>query len=104
VTQPNLTRVVELLRSPEARPLIRETLWAGGVSIALIVLAALLVPAIAYAVYLAVALFFASALTGVFVSRVEAETGERLLESPALRRWLAGFAAVLAFLAAVILV
>lgn len=104
MTQPNLTRVLEVLRSERARPLIRETLWAAGVSVALILLAALLLPRIAYAIYLAVALFFASALTGVFVSLLEAETGERLLESPLLRRWLAGFAAAVAFLAAVILV
>lgn len=104
MTTPDLTNLLEVLRSPQARPLMREVAWTAGGCLALIILAALLVPGIALAVYLAVGVFFAAILTGVFVSLVESETGERLLDSPILRRWVAGFAAVLAVLAAVILV
>lgn len=104
MAKPDLINVLDLLGSPQARPLVREAAWAAGISIALILLAALLLPAIAYGVYLAVGVFFASTLTGVFTSLIETETDERLLESPSLRRWLAGFAALLAVLAAAILI
>lgn len=70
----------------------------------MILFVALVLPGIALAIYLAVGVFFAAILTGLFVSLVESETEERLLDSPVLRRWVAGFAAVLALLAAVILV
>lgn len=104
MSQPTFTGLLEILRSPEVRPLVRESLWAGGIALGLIVLAALIAPGIAYAVYLAVAIFFAATLTGLFVSLLEAQTGERVFSSPQLRRWLAACAAVLALLAAIILV
>jgi hypothetical protein len=104
VTPPSLTGIVELIQSDRARPLIREAVWAAGLSIGLIVLSAIVIPAIAYAVYLAVGVFFACILTGTFVSILEQETGESLFESPPLRRLLAGCAVMLAVLAAVILV
>ncbi len=104
MTGPDLTSLLDRLRSPQARPLIREAAWAGGISVGLILVASWVVPGIAYAVYLAVGVFFASALTGVFASLLEAETGERLLQSVLLRRWLAGFAVLMAVLAAAILV
>lgn len=104
MVKPDLINVLDLLRSPQARPLVREAAWAAGISVALILLAALLLPAIAHGVYLAVGVFFASTLTGVFTSVIETETDERLLQSPSLRRWLAGFAALLAVLAAAILI
>ncbi len=97
-------RILEVVRSEQARPLLREALWAAGISVALIVASAVLLPRIAYTVYLTVGVFFAATLTGVFVSLVESETGERLLRSALLRRWLAGFALVVSFLAAIILV
>jgi hypothetical protein len=101
---PTLTGVLELIRSPQARPLIREAAWATGICLGLIIVAAILVPRIAYAVYLAVAVFFAAMLAGAFVSLLEQETGERLFQSANLRKLLAGCAIVLAFLAAIILV
>jgi hypothetical protein len=104
VTNPSLTGIVDLIRSPQARPLIREAAWAAGGSLALLVLAAILVPRIAYAVYLAVAVFFSCVLAGTFVSILEKETGQTIFESGQLRKLLAGCAAILAFLAAVILV
>ena len=104
MSQPDFAAFLNYLRSEEARPLVVEAAWAAGGSVLLIVLSALIVPGIAYAVYLGVAVFFASILTGVFVSLLERETGGRVLESAALRRWVAGCALVLAFLAAVILV
>lgn len=104
MSQPNLGGLVEFVRSPEARPIIREVLWAGGIALGLILLAALILPGLAYAFYLAVAIFFASALTGLFVSLLERETEEEILTSPQLRRWVGGFALVLAVLAAIILV
>ena len=104
MAKPNLTDILERLRSPQARPLMREAGWAAGVSAALILLSSLVLPGIAYAVYLAVAIFFAAMLTGVFTSLLEAETEERLLSSPTLRLWLAGFAGLVALLAAAILV
>jgi hypothetical protein len=104
VTQPTLAGIVDLIRSPKARPLFREAAWAGGISIGLILVSAILLPRIAYAVYLAVAVFFACVLTGVFVSLLEQETGESVFSSPQLRKLLAGCAILLAFLAAVILV
>ena len=100
----DLTSVLDRLRSPQARPLIKEAAWAGGICVGAILVASLVVPGIAYAVYLAVGVFFAAALTGLFTSLLEAETGERLLQSPSLRRWLAGFATLMALLAAIILV
>lgn len=104
MSQPTLTGLMDFVRSPEARPLIREALWAAGVSLGLIVLAAIIAPGIAYALYLGVAVFFASTLTGLFVSLLEAETGERVVSSAHLRRWLGGCALALALLAALILV
>jgi hypothetical protein len=104
LSQPTLTGLLEIVRSPEVRPLIREALWAAGIALGLIVLAAIIVPGIAYAIYLAVAIFFASTLTGLFVSLLEAQTGERVFASAHLRRWLGGCAALLALLAAIILV
>ncbi len=100
----DFTRILEVVRSPQARPLLREAAWAAGICVALIVVSAVLLPRIAYTVYLTVGVFFAATLTGVFVSLVENETGDRLLRSPLLRRWLAGFALVVSFLAAIILV
>lgn len=96
--------MLEVLLSPQARPLIKEAAWAAGIAVGLILLAAWVFPGIAYAVYLAVGIFFAATLTGVFTSLMEAETGARLLDSFTLRRWLAGFAALLAILGAAILV
>lgn len=104
MTKPDLTNLLEVLRSPQARPLIREVAWTAGGCLGLILFVALVLPGIALAIYLAVGVFFAAILTGLFVSLVESETEERLLDSPVLRRWVAGFAAVLALLAAVILV
>jgi hypothetical protein len=104
VTNPSLTGIIDLIRSPEAKPLIREAAWAAGISLALLILAALIVPRVAYAVYLAIAVFFACILTGTFVSLLEQETGESLFQSVRLRKLLAGCALILAFLAAVILV
>lgn len=104
LTKPDLTELLAVLRSPQARPLIREAGWAAGVCVAIIVLASLLIPRVAYAAYLAVGVFFAATLTGVFVSLLESETDQRLVHSPVLRRWLAGFATVVAILAAAILV
>lgn len=104
MSQPNLTGLVDYLQSPEARPLVRDAIWAGGISLVLIVLAAIIAPGIAYALYLAVAVFFASTLTGLFVSLLEVETGERVISSPQLRRWLGACALALALLAAIILV
>lgn len=104
MSQPTLTGLVEYLQSAEARPLIRDALWAGGISVGLIVLAAIIAPGIAYALYLAVSVFFASTLTGLFVSLLEAETGERVISSAQLRRWLGACALALALLAAIILV
>jgi hypothetical protein len=105
VTQATLTGILELLRSPQARPLIREAAWAAGSALGLLILSAILLPAtVAYTVYLAVGVFFACILTGTFVSMLEQETGETLFQSPQLRKLLAGCAVVLAFLAAVILV
>lgn len=104
MTQPNLAAIIDFVRSPQARPLVRETLWAGGLAVGAILLATLIAPRLAYALYLATAIFFASALTGVFVSLLEMETEERVLESPQLRLWLGGCALVLALLGAVILV
>jgi hypothetical protein len=104
VSQPDLASFVDFVRSPEARPLIREVLWAAGITVVLIILAALIAPAVAYALYLAAAVFFASALTGLFVSLLEKETGERIVYSPQLRRWVGACALVLALLAAIILV
>lgn len=102
--KPDLSNVLDVLGSPEARPLIREAAWAAGISVGILMLVALIVPAIAHAVYLAIAVFFAATLSGLFVSLLEMQTDERLLQSPALRRWLAGFAILVALLAAVILV
>lgn len=104
MSQPTLIGVLDFIRSPEARPVLKEALWAWGISFVLIVLAALIVPGIAYAIYLGVAVFFASTLTGLFVSLLEAETGERVVSSMKLRRWLGGCALALALLAALILV
>lgn len=104
MNQPSLASIVEMVRSPQAKPLIREAAWAAGISLALLVLSAILFPRIAYAVYLAVAVFFSCVLTGTFVSLLEQETGESLFESVHLRKLLAGCALALAFLAAVILV
>ncbi len=104
MSQPDLTAAVEYLRSPEARPLVREALWAGGIALALILIAALISSRLAYALYLAAAIFFAALLTGLFVSVLEKETGERVVDSPQLRLWVGGCALVLALLAAVILV
>lgn len=104
MSQPTLTGLLDLIRSPEARPLAREALWTAGIALGLIVVAAIVAPGIAYALYLAVAIFFAATLTGLFVSVLEAETGERLVYSVQLRRWLVACAAVLALLAAIILV
>jgi hypothetical protein len=104
VNQPSLAGILEMVRSPEAKPLIREAAWAAGISLALLILSAILVPRIAYAVYLAVAVFFSCILTGTFVSLLEQETGQSLFHSVQLRKLLAGCALALAFLAAVILV
>jgi hypothetical protein len=104
VTSPSLVGIVELLRSPQARPLIREGAWAGGIALGVLVFAAILAPGIAYAVYLAIAIFFSCILAGTFVSLLEQETGQSLFQSPQLRKLLAGCALILAFLAAVILV
>ncbi|MFP4624188.1 MAG: hypothetical protein ACLFRX_08435 [Gemmatimonadota bacterium] len=104
MTQPNLTGLATFIRSPQARPLIREALWAAGIALVAILLAALISAGLAYGLYLAAAVFFSSALTGLFVSLIEKETGERVVESAALRRWLGGCALLLAALAAVILV
>jgi hypothetical protein len=104
VTQPTLAGIVDLIRSPQARPLLREGAWAAGISLGLIIVSAVLLPGIAYAVYLAVGVFFACILTGMFVSVLEQETGESVFQSQQLRKLLAGCAIVLAFLAAVILV
>jgi hypothetical protein len=104
VTQLSLDGILDLVRSPEARPLIREAAGAAGISLALLILAAIFVPGIAYAVYLAVAVFFSCIITGACVSLLERETGESLFQSPQLRWLLAGCALVLAILAAVILV
>lgn len=102
--QLSLAGIMEVVRSPQAKPLIREAAWAAGVSLAILMLAAIIAPHIAYAVYLAVAVFFSCILTGAFVSLLEQETGESLFQSVRLRKLLAGCALVLAFLAAVILV
>lgn len=104
MSHPNLSGLVEIVRSDEVRPLIREFAWAGGIALGLIILAALIAPGIAYAFYLAAAIFFASVLTGLFVSLLEKETGERIVYSPQLRRWMGACALVLALLAAIILV
>jgi hypothetical protein len=104
VTQPTLAGIVDLVRSPQARPLLREGAWAAGISVGLIIVSAIVLPGIAYAVYLAVGVFFACILTGLFVSLLEQETGESVFQSQQLRKLLAGCAIVLAFLAAVILV
>jgi hypothetical protein len=104
VTQPNLTGVLDFIRSPQARPLIREVLWAAGIALALIILGSLIAPGLAYGLYLATAVFFASTLTGLFTSLLEKETGERIVDSAQLRRWVGGCALVLALLAAFILV
>lgn len=104
MSQPTLTGLVDYLQSVEGRPLVRDALWAGAISLGLIVLAAIIAPGIAYALYLAVAVFFSSALTGLFVSLLEAETGERVISSTQLRRWLGACALALALLAALILV
>jgi hypothetical protein len=104
VTNPSLAGIAELIRSPEAKPLIREAAWAAGIALGLLVLAAILAPGIAYAVYLAIAVFFACILTGTFVSILEQETGESLFLSTQIRKLVAGCALVLAFLAAIILV
>jgi hypothetical protein len=104
VTQPTLAGIAELMRSPQAKPLIREAAWAAGISVGVIILTAIILPRIAYAVYLAVAVFFACILTGVFVSLLERHTGESLFLSVQLRKMLAGCAVILAILAAVILV
>lgn len=99
-----LSKVLDVLRSPQARPLMKEGAWAAGTCVGLILFAALLLPGIAYAVYLAVGIFFAATLTGIFTSLMETETNERLLDSPSLRRWLAGFAVLMAILGAAFLV
>ena len=104
MSQPKFAGLVDLVRSPEVRPLIREMAWAGGIALALIILAALIAPGIAYAFYLAAAIFFASVLTGLFVSLLEEETGERIVYSAPLRRWMGACALVLALLAAIILI
>ena len=104
MSQPNLTGLVDFVRSPEAGPLIREALWAAGISLGLIILTSLIAPGIAYALYLAVAVFFAATLSGIFVSLLEQETGERVVHSAQLRRWLGACALVLALFAAIILV
>jgi hypothetical protein len=104
VNNPSIAGILDVVRSPAARPLIREAAWAAGISLALLVLASIIAPRIAYAVYLAVAVFFSCMLTGTFVSLLEQETGENLFQSVQLRKLLAGCALVLAFLAAIILV
>lgn len=104
MNQPTIDGIIDLVRSPQARPLIREAAWTAGIALGLILVSAILLPNIAYAVYLAVGVFFACILTGTFVSILEQETGESLFQSVQLRKMLAGCAVVLAFLAAVILV
>jgi hypothetical protein len=104
VTNPSLVGIVELIRSAEARPLIREAAWAAGASLALLILSAIIAPRIAYAVYLGVAVFFSCILTGTFVSLLEQETGESVFRSAVLRKLLGGCALALAFFAALILV
>ncbi len=104
MTNPSLIGIVELIRSPQAKPLIREAAWAAGICLAVLILTALVAPRIGYAVYLAVAVFFSCILTGTFVSLLEQETGQSLFQSTQLRKLLAGCALALAFLAAVILV
>lgn len=104
MNQISLEGILDLVRSPQARPLIREAAWAAGISLALLIFAALVMPGIAYATYLAVAVFFSCILTGGFVSLLEQEMDESLFQSPQLRKLLAGCALILAILAAVILV
>lgn len=104
MNQPSLAGILDLIRSPEAKPLIREAAWAAGIALGLIIVSAILFPGIAYAVYLAVGVFFACILTGTFVSLLEQETGENLFRSVQIRKMVAGCAVVLGFLAAVILI
>lgn len=104
MTQPTLDGILALIRSPEARPVIREAAWAAGIAVGLIIVSAIIAPAIAYVIYLAVGVFFACILTGTFVSILEQETGESLFQSVQLRKLVAALAAALAVLAALILV